>query len=100
MVSIQSAAAVTELRFAALAGIDGNLKPVIDQWNKENPDIQIKVETLPPGVGEIVKSLSASAIANNAPDLFNNLDTYADQLADNGFSLDLVKYFGTGNDHS
>jgi multiple sugar transport system substrate-binding protein len=96
MVSIQSAAAVTELRFAALAGIDGNLKPVIEQWNKENPDIQIKIETLPPGVGEIVKSLSASAIANNAPDLFNNLDTYADQLADNNFSLDLVKYFGTG----
>ena len=96
LVSVQSAHAVTVLRFAALAGIDGNFKPVIEQWNAANPDIQIKVETLPPGVGEIVKSLSASALANNAPDIFNNLDTYADQLADNGFSEDLVKWFGTG----
>ena len=54
---IQNAHAVTELRFAALAGIDGNLTPVIDQWNKENPDIQIKIETLPAGIPEIVKNI-------------------------------------------
>jgi multiple sugar transport system substrate-binding protein len=94
---MQSAHAVTELRFAALAGIDGNFKPVIEAWNAANPDIQIKVETLPAGgVGEIVKSLSAAALAKNAPDIFNNLDTYNDQLADVGFSEDLVKWFGTG----
>ena len=29
-VGVQSAHAVTELRFAALAGIDGNFKPVIE----------------------------------------------------------------------
>jgi multiple sugar transport system substrate-binding protein len=93
---IQNANAVTELRFAALAGIDNNFKPVIEQWNKENPDIQIKVETLPPGIPEIVKNLAASSLAGNAPDIINNLDTYADQLADVGFTEDLTKYFGTG----
>ena len=62
-VGLQNANAVTELRFAALAGIDGNFKPVIEQWNKENPDIQVKVETLPAGIPEIVKSLAASALA-------------------------------------
>jgi len=92
-----SHAAVTQLRFAALAGIDGNFKPVIADWNAANPDIQITVETLPAGgVGEIVKSLSAAALSNSAPDLFNNLDTYNDQLADVGFSEDLVKWFGKG----
>jgi multiple sugar transport system substrate-binding protein len=90
------AATVTELRFAALSGIDGNFKPVIDQWNAANPDIQIKIETLPTTTPDIVKSLTASALANNAPDIFNNLDTYADALADAGFSEDLVKWFGTG----
>ena len=92
---VQSAHAVTNLTFAALAGIDNNLKPVIEQWNKENPDIQITVQTLPNGVSEIVKSLSASALAGNAPDLFNNLDVYSDQLADAGFTEDLTKWFGT-----
>jgi len=92
---IQSAHAVTELRFAALAGIDNNFKPVIEQWNKENPDIQIKVETLPAAIPDIVKNLAASALSGNAPDLINNLDTYADQLADVGFTEDLTKYFGT-----
>jgi len=95
-VGLQNANAVTELRFAALAGIDGNFKPVIEQWNKENPDIQVKVETLPAGIPEIVKSLAASALAGNSPDIINNLDTYADQLADVGFTEDLTKYFGTG----
>jgi multiple sugar transport system substrate-binding protein len=96
LVTVQSASAVTTLRFAALAGIDTNFKPVIEQWNAENPDIQIKVETLPATIPDIVKSLSASALADNSPDMFINLDTYADQLADNGFSEDLVKWFGTG----
>ncbi len=94
-VGVQSAHAVTELRFAALAGIDGNFKPVIEQWNKENPDIQIKIETLPATIPDIVKSLAASALSGSAPDLINNLDTYADQLADVGFTEDLVKWFGT-----
>jgi len=94
-VGVQSAHAVTELRFAALAGIDGNFKPVIEQWNKENPEIQVKVETLPATIPDIVKSLAASALSGSAPDIFNNLDTYADQLADVGFSEDLVKWFGT-----
>ena len=77
---------------------DGNFKPVIEQWNKENPDIQVKVETLPTtGIPDIVKSLAASALSGSAPDLINNLDTYADQLADVGFTEDLTKYFGTGS---
>ncbi len=94
---IQSAHAVTELRFAALAGIDNNFKPVIEQWNKENPDIQVKVETLPAAIPDIVKSLAASSLSGSAPDLINNLDTYADQLADVGFTEDLTKYFGTAS---
>jgi ABC-type glycerol-3-phosphate transport system substrate-binding protein len=73
---IQSAHAVTELRFAALGGIDNNLKPVIEQWNKENPDIQVKMETLPSAIPDIVKTLAASALSGSAPDLINNLDTY------------------------
>ena len=92
---IQSAHAAVELRFAALAGIDNNFKPVIEQWNKENPDIQVKVETLPASIPDIVKNLAASALSGSAPDIINNLDTYADQLADVGFTEDLTKYFGT-----
>ena len=94
-VGVQSAHAVTNLTFAALAGIDNNFKPVIAQWNKENPDIQITVQTLPATVPDIIKSLSASSLAGNAPDIFNNLDVYSDQLADVGFTEDLTKWFGT-----
>ena len=94
-VGVQSAHAVTNLTFAALAGIDNNFKPVIAQWNKENPDIQITVQTLPSAVPDIIKSLSAASLAGNAPDILNNLNVYSDQLADVGFTEDLTKWFGT-----
>lgn len=94
---IQSATAgpVVQLTFAALGGIDNNFKPVIAQWNAANPGIQVTVQTIPSGsTGQTVAWFSQQAQAGTAPDLFNNLDTYANSLADLGFSQDLKKLAG------
>ncbi len=89
--------AVTQLRFSALGWWSPSLAPVIAQWNKENPDIQITVDTMGGDtISDIVKNLSAQALAGNAPDLYNDADVFNDQLADNGFGENLVKWFGKG----
>ena len=96
---LQSATAdsVTNLTLAALSGIDTNLKPVIAQWNAENPSVQITVQTIPAGLstGQTVSWFAQQAQSGTAPDLFNNLDTYANSLADLGFSQDLKKLQGS-----
>ena len=93
---VQSAHAVTKLTFGSISWFAPNIQKVVDEWNKANPGIQIKVEPMPDGNGPTVTYLSSKALSGSAPDIFNNLDVYADQLADVGFTEDLTKYFGTG----
>ena len=93
---VQSAHAVVNLTFGSISWFAPNIQKVVDEWNAANPDIQIKVEPMPDGNGPTVTYLSSKALSGSAPDIFNNLDVYSDQLADVGFTEDLVKYFGTG----
>jgi len=95
-IGVQSAHAVTNLTFGSISWFAPNIQKVVDEWNAANPDIQIKVEPMPDGNGPTVTYLSSKALSGSAPDIFNNLDVYSDQLADVGFTEDLVKYFGTG----
>ena len=92
----EAPATVTNLTFGSIGWFAPNIQKVIDEWNAENPDIQIKVEPMPDGNGPTVTYLSSKALSGSAPDIFNNLDVYADQLADVGFTEDLTSYFGTG----
>ncbi len=93
---VQSAHAVVNLTFGSISWFAPNIQVVVDDWNANNPDIQIKVEPMPDGNGPTVTYLSSKALSGSAPDIFNNLDVYADQLADVEFTEDLTKYFGTG----
>ena len=48
-----------------MPGID----KVVDMWNKENPDIQVNVQTGPNGNGGTYKNFFNQIKAGNAPDL-------------------------------
>src|SRR6478735_8590934 len=55
-----------ELSFTSwIPGID----KVVDLWNKENPDIQVTVQTGPNGNGGTYKNFFNQITAGNAPDL-------------------------------
>jgi multiple sugar transport system substrate-binding protein len=45
------------------------IETVVDMWNKENPDIQVKVQTGPNGNGGTYKNFFNQLSAGNAPDL-------------------------------
>ncbi|GIQ61582.1 ABC transporter substrate-binding protein [Paenibacillus cisolokensis] len=56
-------------------------KPYIDQWNSENPDIQIKLT--PVDFGELLRTIMTKQTAGQAPDLMHIYTLWGGQLAKN-----------------
>ncbi|GIP38514.1 sugar ABC transporter substrate-binding protein [Paenibacillus sp. J31TS4] len=54
------------------------LKPYIDQWNKENPNIQVKLE--PVDFGELLKTISAKQTAGKVADIMHVYSMWGGQL--------------------
>ena len=57
------------------------LKPYIDQWNKENPDIQIK--PTPVEFGELLKTIMTKQTAGQGADIMHVYTLWGGQLAKN-----------------
>lgn len=53
-------------------------KPYIDQWNSENPDIQIKLT--PVDFGELLRTIMTKQTAGQAPDLMHIYTLWGGQL--------------------
>jgi raffinose/stachyose/melibiose transport system substrate-binding protein len=65
------------------------MKPIIDEFEKENPDIKIDFSYSPP-VGEYIQTLQTRLVGNQAPDVFIITTENKSNLIDNGYVMDLT----------
>ncbi|HEX7057055.1 MAG TPA: ABC transporter substrate-binding protein [Bacilli bacterium] len=62
------------------------LKPYIDEWNKENPDIQVKLEGVK--FGELLPTIMAKQTSGQGADINHIYSLWAGQLAKSGVLAD------------
>lgn len=60
---------------------DEKLKPYVDMWNKEHPDIQVKLE--PVDFGELLKTIQAKQTAGQVADIMHVYSLWGGQLTKN-----------------
>ncbi|WP_176706298.1 ABC transporter substrate-binding protein [Paenibacillus hemerocallicola] len=60
---------------------DEKLKPYVDMWNKDHPDIQVKLE--PVDFGELLKTIQAKQTAGQVADIMHVYSLWGGQLTKN-----------------
>jgi multiple sugar transport system substrate-binding protein len=69
-------------------------KPLVEQWNKEHPDIQIEWKTIP-AAGSSEEAILTAIAAGQAPDICTNIFSgFAAQLIEEGVLVAFDKEFG------
>lgn len=66
--------------------LEKSFKPLIDQWNKENPDIQVKTEGVE--FSELLPTIMAKQTSNQGADIIHIYSLWAGQLAKSGVLAD------------
>lgn len=65
------------------------MKPFIDEFEKENPDIKVDFGYAPP-TNEYIQTLQTRLVGNQAPDVFVITSENKNDLIDNGYALDMT----------
>ena len=65
------------------------MKPFIDEFEKENPDIKVDFGYAPP-TNEYIQPLQTRLVGNQAPDVFVITSENKNDLIDNGYALDMT----------
>lgn len=65
------------------------MKPFIDEFEKENPDIKVDFGYAPP-TNEYIQTLQTRLVGNQAPDVFVITSENKNDLIDNGYALDMI----------
>ena len=65
------------------------MKPFIDEFEKENPDIKVDFGYAPP-THEYIQTLQTRLVGNQAPDVFVITSENKNDLIDNGYALDMT----------
>ena len=65
------------------------MKPFIDEFEKENPDIKVDFGYAPPTT-EYIQPLQTRLVGNQAPDVFVITSENKNDLIDNGYALDMT----------
>ncbi|WP_270836444.1 ABC transporter substrate-binding protein [Bifidobacterium adolescentis] len=65
------------------------MKPFIDEFEKENPDIKVDFGYAPP-TNEYIQILQTRLVGNQAPDVFVITSENKNDLIDNGYALDMT----------
>ncbi len=69
-------------------------KPLVEQWNKEHPDVQIEWSVIP-AAGSSEEAILTAIAAGRGPDISTNIFSgFAAQLAEMGAIVPLEKEFG------
>ncbi|MDN5338841.1 MAG: multiple sugar transport system substrate-binding protein, partial [Thermotogaceae bacterium] len=69
-------------------------KPLVEQWNKEHPDVQIEWKTIP-AAGSSEEAILTAIAAGEAPDICTNIFSgFAAQLIEEGVLVAFDKEFG------
>lgn len=69
------------------------MKTLTEQYTKLHPETTFELQTLPDDAAAIVQRLSTAKLGGNTPEIIENIDVLADQLASNNVTENLVPYF-------
>lgn len=77
--------------------VRGHFVPQMEQitelYRADHPDVTFEIQTLPDEGPAIVQRLSTARLGDETPDIIENIDILADQLATNDVTADLREYF-------
>lgn len=65
------------------------MKPFIEEFEKENPDVAIDFSYAPP-TAEYIQTLQTRLVGNQAPDVFIITSENKNDLIDNGYVMDMT----------
>jgi raffinose/stachyose/melibiose transport system substrate-binding protein len=66
-----------------------NMKPIVQEFEKENPDIDLDFSSTPT-TSEYISTLQTRIVGNQAPDVFLITSENINQLVNNGYAMDLT----------